>query len=301
MPIELTGGERVSGFFEPDAYLARVGLRGPVADSESGFEALHRAQVYTIPFENFDIHLGRGIDVASPAIYEKLVRHPRGGYCFELNGLFLQALEHFGFEARALLARVHVSGDPGGRTHQLSLVTLEGREWLADVGFGAATLRAPMPFELDREVEQDGMQFRLVDGKQWGTLLQCEARDGWQNLYSFDLETVCHADVVTANHFTSTHPEVFFTQMRVANLPRPGGRITLADYALTEVNASDVRQSELPEGEDYLSALKMHFGIELDATFDDLKPIHRTKKPGKLRAFAELKPIHRTKKPGKLR
>ena len=53
--------------FELDTYLERLDYSGVVQPTEDRLEALHLAQVYTIPFENFDILLGRGISLALKA------------------------------------------------------------------------------------------------------------------------------------------------------------------------------------------------------------------------------------------
>ena len=92
--------------FPLDAYMARIGYSGPVKASDSVLEAVQRAQLATIPFENFDILLGRGVSLEAAALCQKLIHSRRGGYCFELNTLFLMALEAMGFEVRPLLARV---------------------------------------------------------------------------------------------------------------------------------------------------------------------------------------------------
>src|SRR4051794_15409028 len=80
-----------------DAYLARVGYQGPLVPTADLLQALHRAQVYTIPFENLDIHLGRPIRLDAAALVAKLVQGARGGYCYELNGLFRLVLRWLGF------------------------------------------------------------------------------------------------------------------------------------------------------------------------------------------------------------
>uniref|UniRef100_UPI0025F78BB1 arylamine N-acetyltransferase family protein n=1 Tax=uncultured Phenylobacterium sp. TaxID=349273 RepID=UPI0025F78BB1 len=118
--------------FDADAYLKRIGLTAPPEPTVEGLNALQRAQVLAIPFENFDIMLGRGISLEPDAVFDKLVRRRRGGYCFEINGLLLTALQAFGFEARALLGRVHLMGQTTGRSHQISLVTIDGTHWIAD-------------------------------------------------------------------------------------------------------------------------------------------------------------------------
>ena len=87
------------------AYMARVGYSGPVAPTESVLCALHRAQVFAIPFENLDIHLGRPIRLDAASLWAKLVNGQRGGYCYELNGLFLLVLRRLGFAVTCLAGR----------------------------------------------------------------------------------------------------------------------------------------------------------------------------------------------------
>jgi N-hydroxyarylamine O-acetyltransferase len=248
---------------------------GGVQPTEDCLEALHRAQVYTIPFENFDILLGRGITLEPAALCDKLVHHKRGGYCFELNGLFLMILQAIGFEARALLARVHLyqPDPPSGREHQLLLVTLQGRPWIADVGFGGLGFRAPIPFELNHPTSHDGLTFRLVEAEPFGIMLQTLKKGQWLDLYSFDLGHVFPADIAVGNHFTSTHPNSPFTFARIVALLTPNGRVSLLNRTLRIVTASTERVQELTEGQAYLNALKTHFGIELDAPYEALRPL----------------------------
>ena len=260
--------------FELDTYLERLSYSGVVQPTEDRLEALHLAQVYTIPFENFDILLGRGISLESVALFDKLVHRARGGYCFELNGLFLSGLQAFGFDVRALLARIHLTGTPSGRGHQIELVTIHGREWIADVGMGSS-LRAPIPFELNRSTTQDGETFQLVEAEPFGIMLQTFKDDEWQNLYSFDLGHVLPQDIAQGNHFTSTHPSSRFTYTRVASLRRPNGRVSLLDLKLRTVTADAIHVEELEEGQPYLDALKGNFGIDLDAPYDAIRPLAR--------------------------
>lgn len=259
--------------FPLDAYLARIGYTDPVAATEHALEAMQRGQLRTIPFENFDILLGRGISLDPAAICDKLLRRRRGGYCFELNGLFLMALQAAGFEARPLLARVHLSGEPSGRSHELILVKLDSRRWIADAGFGGPSLRAPIPFELDTTQHQDGQAYRLIDAGLFGTMLQTRVKAEWRDLYSFDLGHVWPADIALGNHFTSTHPSSFFTFARVAALHTAAGRTALFDQTLRTVKGGVEDVQQLPEGADFIAALDRHFGIELDATHDALRPL----------------------------
>ncbi len=131
------------------AYLKKVGISQSLNINTDTLLLLHNAQHRRLPFENFDIALGRGISVAEQDIINKLIYRERGGYCYELNALLLNVLKTIGFDARPLLGRVHLSGTPSGRTHQFTLVTMGEDKWIVDVGFGSNTPRAPLPFVLN--------------------------------------------------------------------------------------------------------------------------------------------------------
>ena len=124
-----------------DAYLKRVSYDGSLDPTVETLQALHRAHLAAIPFENLDILLGRGISLELDAIQQKLVHNRRGGYCFEHNLLFSAALERIGFPVTRLAARVQPER-PGPRTHVCLLVEAGGERWLADTGFGTTLLEA---------------------------------------------------------------------------------------------------------------------------------------------------------------
>jgi N-hydroxyarylamine O-acetyltransferase len=263
----------MTGGFSFDAWSARVGYDGPLRPTEDALTAVQRAQLQAIPFENFDILLGRGVSLDPAALAAKLLHQRRGGYCFELNAVFLMALDAIGFQARPLLARVQMRGTPSGRTHQLVHVTIGGRAWIADVGFGGPGMRDPMPLELDVTRRQDGLSYRLVDGAPYGTMLRHEEKGEWRNLYSFDLGHVCQADIDVANHYTATHPASFFTYARVAARHTPEGRVALLDRSLRRIANGAETVEELPDGTAWPEILETHFGIVLDAPCESLPPL----------------------------
>lgn len=259
--------------FDPGAYLKRIGLTEPPPPTLEGLHTLQRAQALAIPFENFDVLLGRGISLEPEKVFDKLVHHKRGGYCFELNGLLERALQVFGFTVRALLGRVHLSGKPGGRTHQVALVTIEGERWVADAGFGGTTLLAPMRLVTDERQNVPGFVCRFIADPAYGFMYQQETPTAWANQYSFDLEHVVDADRELGNWWTSTNPKDFFTWARVCARQLPNGRVTLFDRKMTLRDGGTETVTVLEEGEPYLSALREHFGIELDAPYSAIKPL----------------------------
>jgi N-hydroxyarylamine O-acetyltransferase len=259
--------------FDSEAYLSRIGIKETPAPDEGGLRTLHNSQFSVIPFENFDIQLGRGINLDPGHLFEKLVRRRRGGYCFELNGLMLLALRALGFQARPLLARVHLETPPSGRTHQLNLVEIGDRSWIMDVGFGAGGLRSPMPLEADRVEEGPGSAFRFQQREPWGFMMLTRVDDEWKDSYSFDLSHVTDADIAVGNHYTSTSNKSHFVTSRIASLPHARGRIAIRDFTLTRIDDGGKATWEIPAGASYLEALSTHFGIELDAGYDELRAV----------------------------
>jgi N-hydroxyarylamine O-acetyltransferase len=260
--------------FPLEAWLARVGLDRAPRAGETGLVAAHEAQAFAIPFENLDIHLGRAIALEPVALAQKLVQRRRGGYCYELNTLFSLALEALGFRPREGLARVLWNRPgPGPRSHQLLRVRVGHREWLADVGFGGPGLRRPIPLEPGRIDRQHGEAFRLCRHERLGLLLQKEAADGWQDLYAFADEVTLPVDIAVANFVSSNLPTAPFVRSRMCALPAPWGRVTLQDLELKIHRDGITRRETLAPGPAYLAALAVHFGIELDAACEALRPL----------------------------
>ncbi|MGN6277497.1 MAG: arylamine N-acetyltransferase family protein [Sphingomonas sp.] len=261
--------------FDLDAYLARIRLPArPTLDSY-GLAAVQRAHRLAIPFENLDVRLGRGIRIDSASVFAKLVTAKRGGYCFEQNRLFADALLELGFTVRPLLARV-LLGTEGTTplTHTLSLVTIDGRDWIADAGFGGS-YSPPMPLEDGAEVEApDGARFRLTqDGAYWqldrdGDEASTDGRGGgagWQPQYRFELTTVEPADLEMANHWTSTRAGTRFLDLAVVSIALPAGFASLTDRAYRRRTSSEDLSATIDDPRVYRLRLNMMFGIDLSA------------------------------------
>ncbi|RRO18277.1 arylamine N-acetyltransferase [Saccharopolyspora rhizosphaerae] len=214
-----------------DAYLARTG-QSAAPPSAASLAALHEAHVRTIPFENVDPASGRTPQLDLGSITDKLVRKQRGGYCFEHGLLFAAVLERLGYEVSRRAARVQPHRG-GPRTHMNLVVTVDGVEHLADVGFGAGVLR-PMPLEDGAVVDQAGWKHRLVrDGRAW--TLQKETAEGWEPLHAFDDQPQRLIDYEVFNHYTATHPNSPFTgKLVVMRLDHGISRKLIGDTLIVE-------------------------------------------------------------------
>src|SRR5437588_8928831 len=87
-------------------YLDRINYRGPLnADAET-LRQLHVAHLRSVPFENLSIQAHEIISLDDESLFEKIVARRRGGFCYELNGLFAALLRGIGFEVAMLSAEV---------------------------------------------------------------------------------------------------------------------------------------------------------------------------------------------------
>ena len=209
-----------------DAYLARIGFDGERVATAETLAALHRAHTTSIPFENLDIMLGRPIVLDLETLQNKLIRHNRGGYCYEHVTVFAAALERLDFRFTALAGRVTLGAEATARprTHALIVVAFDDdRRWLCDVGFGRGPLE-PIELIAGNEVEQDGWQLRLSSAPlgadaevlhpdEW-KLWQRSSVDGtvgWLDRHAFTLDPQYPVDYAVGNHFVSTSPRSPFT------------------------------------------------------------------------------------------
>ncbi|MUL02571.1 arylamine N-acetyltransferase [Aliivibrio fischeri] len=252
-------------------YFNRIGLPKDTALTIENLKMIHRAQHRTIPFENIDIVNGQSIQLADEVIYEKLVNNKRGGYCHELNGLLFTVLNALGFEARVLLGRVHLSPEPTGRGHRVTLVMFNGQQWLVDAGFGSFTPREPLPIEFGKELTTDLQVFRFLRDEDYGVLLQVKESGEWLSLYSLDMGYVCKGDLEYANHFSSTHPNSAFTSGVIAALSTAEGINTLSNQQLKIKKNGVIQQIMLEDEISYFKALKDYFGLEPNLSYKKIE------------------------------
>lgn len=229
-----------------DAYLERLGLRGPLDADLATLRALHAAHVEHIPFENLAAFLGEPIPLEVDALEDKLVRRRRGGWCFEHNLLFAHVLTELGFEVRRLAARVRWNAPPGvvtARSHMLLRVMLEGEPWIADVGFGGNTLTAPLRLAAGLEQSTPHESYRLAAS---GEAFVLETRLGgeWQALYAFELHEQQLADYEVSNWYLSHHPKSHFVNGLLAARAAPDRRHALRNtrYSIHHADGTTERR-----------------------------------------------------------
>ncbi|TAJ10245.1 MAG: arylamine N-acetyltransferase [Nitrospirae bacterium] len=250
------------------AYAARLAYRGKLDLSVDTLRGLHEAHAFTVPFENLDVHLERPISLDPSVLFKKIVQERRGGYCFELNGLFAVILETLGFTVHRLMARVlYGAAMVRPLSHEVLLVDVEGARWIADVGFGGNGLIAPFPLCAGHEERQYQDHFRLIgheDRNRRTFALQFETRGTWHDLYEFTLEPYRPEDYILANYYHSHASDSLFVQHVICTKPTIEGRVTLLDRKLKVRTKGVTQHSTVNLLDDFQTLLKAHFGIEHD-------------------------------------
>lgn len=245
-------------------YLRRLDLPTPAAPTLDALTRLQTRHNAVVPFETLASLMREPVAIDLPSVQRKVLQATRGGYCYELNGLFLALLQTLGFDVRAIAARV-VEGDdrtPTAQTHLCGLATLDGAAHLVDVGFGGNTPTAPL--RLDRRDPQSTPhgRYRIDLAPDGLHTLQAEILDRWRPLYRFDLRPVPAIDREVGNWYVCTHPDSSFPgQLRVARAG-PGWRRTIGNGRFTLHRPGRPSQHrQLADADDVLAVLAEAFDI----------------------------------------
>lgn len=229
-----------------DDYLQRIG-----ASRSSSLAELQERHLLSVPFENLDTHMDTRIVLEIPWLHDKIVQRRRGGFCYELNGLFAELLRDLGYSVELLAARVFNGETFGPPFDHLALV-VDGA-WLVDVGFGAFSLH-PLSWT-SREDQQDPFGvFRLADHGDDVDVLMDDSP-----VYRVERRPRELKEFVPTCWFQQTAPESGFRKGPRASLARLDGRITVTDQKV--VITKDGHKTSI-DVEDPAAAFLEHFGIQ---------------------------------------
>lgn len=226
-------------------------------------QALHETHHLAVPFENLSIHYGSEICLDEAALFTKIVENRRGGFCYELNGLFAALLTALGYKVTLLSAEVaRNAGGFGPAFDHLALLVHLQEDWLVDVGFGDSFLR---PVQLTQAFEQvqGERAYRCERSGDYWIFQYREDEDAWKASYRFTLHPYKLADFMERCCFHQSSPESHFTQKRICTLATPEGRVTLSEQKLIVTRGEEQQERLLKDRDEYLATLAEQFGIFL--------------------------------------
>ena len=247
-----------------EAYLSRINYTGSRELTGETLDALIRAHIMSVPFENLTCCEFQEVPSLDPEdLYVKVVENRRGGYCFELNGLFGALLRGLGFAVQPCMARVLTRPNPYPLiTHRANIVSFGDERYLADVGFGG-----PMP--TFAPLIQDG-----ATRAQFGHTFTLHATDGlWWNVgYIGSKEeeriVMCFCEMPVEEHdfiplsfFQARNPESAFRTNRMVNIKTEEGAYDIRNNTFTVFAGAEKTVVEI-EGDEALDQLLAEkFGI----------------------------------------
>ena len=248
-------------------YLERISFTGSLGQDIETLRRLQLAHMKTVAFENLDIRLNRLIQIDEPSIWEKIIVQKRGGFCYELNGLFAWLLKQIGFEVTYLNARVfNREGKLGiDFDHLALLVQIPGQtgRWLADVGFGDSFME---PLNLDDRGEQvQGLRtYRLEQISEGYVVWQRNYDETREMHYYFNLQPHRFPEEYeSACLYHQTSPESSFTRGSIISRATSTGRVSLEEGRLTLTENGRRTERLLDSENEYQALLKEYFGVIL--------------------------------------
>lgn len=242
-------------------YLARIGLPGVGGPDIETLRAIHRAHAQSIAFENIDVQLRRPVSMDISAIFDKVVTHRRGGWCYEQNGLMEWALREIGFDVSRLCAGVmrEAAGDVQLGNHLCLRVDLD-RPYLVDVGFGGSLLE-PLPLAIDERVDAPyrvGLQ--QIDDGYWRFTERAHG-----DPFSFDFQDAPADEALLAAKcaWLQADAESPFVRNLVVQRRRDDMHVTVRGRVLTTMSASGSDKKLLASADELVDALQENFQLDV--------------------------------------
>ena len=243
------------------AYLQRINVVGPLAVDHATLRRLHVAHLQTVPFENLSIHWHEPIVLNDASLFDKVVVRRRGGFCYELNGLFAALLRTLGFRVTMLSAGVsNATGEFGPDFDHMALLVQLEQPYLADVGFGDSFLE---PLRLDDRGEQaEGSRaYRIDERRGQLTLLRRDPDGDFRPQYRFTLRPREYAEYEAMCLYHQRSPNSHFTRERVCSMATRDGRVTLSGLRFITTKAGERVELTLDANSDITQLLRQSFGL----------------------------------------
>lgn len=246
-------------------YLKRIGINGTdLSPTIETLKQLQRQHLLNVPFENLDIHWKRPIVLDTDWFYKKIVEENRGGFCYELNGLFNELLREIGFDTRLVSARVYNAATKlfGPEfDHMMIAVSIGDQEYVADVGFGDFIAE---PLRIAHDIEQtDREGVFVVRGEDGDVFVVAKKVDGaWVPECMFGIAGRQLSEFAGMCEFHQQSPDSHFTKGKLCSLMTEQGRKTLTEKSFVVTVKGEKTEISIESEREFDNKLKDEFGIE---------------------------------------
>lgn len=244
-------------------YLSRIKIENTnISANSENLRLLQKQHLLRVPFENLDIHWKRPILLDKNKFYRKIIEEKRGGFCYELNGLFNQLLTKLGFQTKIISARVFNGKDFGAEYDHLAILTkIDDEEFLVDVGFGDFSA-APLKFVLDAEqIDENGTFIIKKLDENYFEVVKKHGGE-WQSEYIFKDLARDLSEFAEMCDFHQTSPASHFTRGKLCSLMTRNGRKTLTDKKFIKTENGEKTETEIVSEDEFDEILMKEFCIQ---------------------------------------
>ncbi|WP_103864663.1 arylamine N-acetyltransferase [Aquimarina sp. I32.4] len=257
-----------------NTYLNRIEYIGTTKATLEVLNNLHTCHLLRVPFENLDIHYRTPILLDLEMIYNKIVIKKRGGFCYELNGLFFELLQNLGFNVKRVSARVYNSTkDVYGEEfdHMAIIAEINQVEYLVDVGFGEFVL-TPLKLEIN-SIQTDSRGYFIIekyDNEYYKVSKLVKNKKIPEYIFSKKArETEAFREMC---NYHQTSSDSHFTQKRLISKLLMNGRVTISGNSIkiTE-EGKEVLHQQFKNHKEYADHLLEHFGLNDKAIISTTK------------------------------
>lgn len=247
-------------------YLRRINYYGSTVSNLENLIAIHRQHLLYIPYENLDLMNGIPLSLEADDLFRKIILHKRGGYCFELQGVFYYLLKSLGYQVTQYAGRF--MNEPGViqmRRHRVLVVDLEGKRYVCDVGVRSESSRCPLELT-EGLVQTDGIgEYCYEKDPFYGwVLMQKEKGKDWKPMLGFTEEVQIDDDYIMPSFYCEKHPQSTFNKFMKVSVFTTDSNLTIVGNTFKVYRGVKVvERRELKTDEEAVKVLRDSFGIEV--------------------------------------
>ena len=243
--------------------MERINYQGDLIPNFYVLKELQKNHLLSVPFENLDIHYGIPIELEVAKFYKKIVNEKRGGFCYEMNGLFQSLLNKLGFESKIVSARVYDNKKENfgeEYDHLAIIVEVNHVEYLVDVGFGEFAFH-PLKLETN-EIQEDPRGNFIIEKTNDVYKVSKIMEEGKTIEYRFTNKERALHEFKAMCKLHQTSPDSHFTQKKLISKPTANGRITITENTLKITENGIVKKTIEFREDEFAEQLQKWFQID---------------------------------------
>lgn len=255
---------------DAQTYFHRLGLAetpDSAACDRAWLNRLQYAHVTRIPYENLDILSGKDLPMTLDGQFSKIILGRRGGYCFELNGLFAGLLQTVGYRITTYMGR-YLRGETAipMRRHRVIRTECADGTFICDVGVGQQAPRFPLALIPDLVQEQFGETYKITREPFLGWVVNDLYKGQWRRFYSFTEEEQLDIDFVMPSYYCEKSPDSIFNKTLMLSIKTDQGRKTIDGSTFRIFSQTGVHEEAIADPRQLIEILDLHFNIEIADT-----------------------------------